>query len=706
MSDGTDEGVGWKVKADLSEVFKAYDKAEESSKKAGQTAADSAAKAGAAYDKLGQAVQKTGTTIDTTATGGAKSMRTFSDSIDRAIGKINEANTRFASLQGRALALQGQFASGSGMSGGDFLQQIMNAGSLKNFAAGAGGPLMAGVLAGGVAYGVTKQYSDLFDQAQKAQVTARELDGLQKVMSKVGIEATTAAGLVTEFSTRLADDGKVGSDARAALQQYGIATTDSTGAVRDRLSVLGDAAGKIKDMASEEDKLKAATILVGDQFAGQFVAAINKSETGLRNLKTASFELSSSFTTDLAHAAHTAMEELDKLGKRADGVYAQIMRALGLATQADKVKAAEGDVEDAKGRYRDASIGKKQLSTDPDWWTRVKQNFTPMSEADIAAAKSAAEKDALRAVFSLGDERKKAGLDDGLLKDGLSKFSYGERGLVRIGESQDVPKPNPDDDKSDASPGGGRRGGGGGSAKQADDHSAEVIKRLEENLSLARAIGVEHDQIALKMKIEAEQAKLGADATEENKQHTAELVTAIDAASQAQRRMAEEQQKIQQGSQMLANDFANAIDQWAIKGGKFGDVMKSTLQQIESQLLRMALVGSNGSGGLLGGLFGGAGGLLSSLFSGFKADGGDVPAGTWGIAGEAGPEIVRGPANVVPMKSGGQGVIVHNYAAGVQVTPQMTDGRVALIVQHIAGGMIGQNNRNMPSILDAQSKRQ
>lgn len=40
-------------------------------------------------------------------------------------------------------------------------------------------------------------------------------------------------------------------------------------------------------------------------------------------------------------------------------------------------------------------------------------------------------------------------------------------------------------------------------------------------------------------------------------------------------------------------------------------------------------------------------GLLGKFF-GFFAEGGNIPSGGWGIAGEAGPEIIHGPATVIP----------------------------------------------------------
>mgnify|MGYP003635656925 CR=1 FL=1 len=63
--------------------------------------------------------------------------------------------------------------------------------------------------------------------------------------------------------------------------------------------------------------------------------------------------------------------------------------------------------------------------------------------------------------------------------------------------------------------------------------------------------------------------------------------------------------------------------------------------------------GGGGIGGMLGGLFGGGGGGLGGIFSGigdffggFFADGGRLGAGKFGIAGENGPEIISGPANI------------------------------------------------------------
>ena len=70
-------------------------------------------------------------------------------------------------------------------------------------------------------------------------------------------------------------------------------------------------------------------------------------------------------------------------------------------------------------------------------------------------------------------------------------------------------------------------------------------------------------------------------------------------------------------------------------------------------------IGSLTGGGFNGGVSGMFGGLssfatsvgtgISDFFGGFFADGGKLGAGKFGIAGEAGAEIVSGPANITPM---------------------------------------------------------
>lgn len=108
------------------------------------------------------------------------------------------------------------------------------------------------------------------------------------------------------------------------------------------------------------------------------------------------------------------------------------------------------------------------------------------------------------------------------------------------------------------------------------------------------------------------------------------------------------------GGKLAAGDF----------GGFFKDTMMSMVNDALSGGTQLQDIfsgisgifgggggGGGGIGGMLGGLFGGGGGggLFSGIgdfFGGFFADGGRLGAGKFGIAGEAGPEIISGPATI------------------------------------------------------------
>jgi hypothetical protein len=111
----------------------------------------------------------------------------------------------------------------------------------------------------------------------------------------------------------------------------------------------------------------------------------------------------------------------------------------------------------------------------------------------------------------------------------------------------------------------------------------------------------------------------------------------------------------------MTSQFSAITDQ--IKTGNAA--LDQFIKTLAEAAFQAALFGKGPLAGLFGGgLGGGGGGLLGSglagLFGGFFAEGGNLGAGKWGIAGEAGPEIIKGPATVVPinkMQSGGAAVV-------------------------------------------------
>ena len=128
-------------------------------------------------------------------------------------------------------------------------------------------------------------------------------------------------------------------------------------------------------------------------------------------------------------------------------------------------------------------------------------------------------------------------------------------------------------------------------------------------------------------------------------------------------------------TQSLSSGLASSLSDIVFNAKSAGEAMEmlkgsalDTLQSITDQLLR------SGLNMLLGGL---GGGFLGG-FGGFYANGGTLGAGKWGIAGEAGPEIIHGPARITPMDGRRGGVTVNNNVVNTsnsQVTTRATQGR-------------------------------
>ena len=111
-----------------------------------------------------------------------------------------------------------------------------------------------------------------------------------------------------------------------------------------------------------------------------------------------------------------------------------------------------------------------------------------------------------------------------------------------------------------------------------------------------------------------------------------------------------------------------------VKTGKFefGDLVDTILEQLLRAQLQQLIANTFGViGGIGGG--GGIGGAISAgfnAFAGMFGNGGTIPAGQFGIVGERGPEMVKGPAYVTPGASGSN-VTYHINAVDASSFKQM-----------------------------------
>lgn len=159
--------------------------------------------------------------------------------------------------------------------------------------------------------------------------------------------------------------------------------------------------------------------------------------------------------------------------------------------------------------------------------------------------------------------------------------------------------------------------------------------------------------------------------------------------------------KLEEVIGQIGDAMADAI----VEGKSMGDALRGVFKQIAKDLISSGIskLISGLFGGLLGG-GGGGGGFLGGVFKGFFAKGGTLGAGEWGIAGEAGPEPVVGPARIVSngdaaaaMGGGGGGAMALN----VNVTGARGNAEIEEMVQRGVSSGLAQYDRILPDRVEA-----
>lgn len=107
----------------------------------------------------------------------------------------------------------------------------------------------------------------------------------------------------------------------------------------------------------------------------------------------------------------------------------------------------------------------------------------------------------------------------------------------------------------------------------------------------------------------------------------------------------------------LGLTFSSAFEDAIVNGEKLSDVLKGLEKDILRIVTRKLVTEplAEGVTGLVKGVVGGGG--LAGLFSGFFAEGGFIPPGKWGIAGERGPEPVFGGRTGATVRPAGSQII-------------------------------------------------
>jgi len=149
----------------------------------------------------------------------------------------------------------------------------------------------------------------------------------------------------------------------------------------------------------------------------------------------------------------------------------------------------------------------------------------------------------------------------------------------------------------------------------------------------------------------------------------------------------------------LGLTFSSAFEDAIVEGGKLSEVLKGLekdiLRIVTRKLVTEPLAGlvTGLLGSVTGGASGGVGGILGSigkLFGGFFADGGFLPPGKWGMAGERGPEPIFGGRTGLTVQPAG-GMTVHQHFSFSAPVSRSTEQQVGAAA---ASGLQRASSRN------------
>jgi hypothetical protein len=212
-----------------------------------------------------------------------------------------------------------------------------------------------------------------------------------------------------------------------------------------------------------------------------------------------------------------------------------------------------------------------------------------------------------------------------------------------------------------AKPGAKPKAGSRGGAKGAQsDQIKNYIDNLREAASLAQSEAdnwskgnIEREKAMALVKAENIAKQEGKTLTDEQRAEISNLAEQAELAKVKVDGLRESQYQLNDAMREFADMIASAFDDLLVSGKKAKDVLSDISKILTSSVLRGALTGEGMFGGMMGlsGKEGRTGGLIGAFMASLPkfANGGVLGAGKWGIAGEAGPELVKGPASITPM---------------------------------------------------------
>lgn len=482
-----------------------------------------------------------------------------------------------------------------------------------------------GLLAGlGVAFSLqsvvdtVKSIGDIADVADRVGVTTAALQEMRHAAEMNGSSFDAMDKALRVFAVNVAEaaNGQVSTFSKV-LEANNVSLRNAEGQLRSTQDILYDYANLVAGASSEHDRLLLAQTAMGPVGA-ELIGILSQGADGFRENAQAARELGVVLEEDVIRAAQEMADSFDAYMASASaamkGFVVTVLDGAAKTIQALQHMSAMMD-QAARGRQTAEAIG-ALAGKSPD---------------DIAAISGSARQKRIRDAIlqSMAEGRTNQSLPS--LRDSMLSTQVQETVIPSLAPA---------------------KSGGGAKAKREErDAAAELIAKLEEELTL-----VGQSDTAKRVSNALRQA--GADATQDQKDKIAELIGKIDEEAAAHKRAEEAIKAKTEAAEFFAQASLDAFSSIISGSEDAEDAIRKLGIQILNATAQALLLGS----GPLAGLFGTSGGggaltsLLGSLF-GARAAGGPVTAGKIYRVGEQGPEYFRPNTggSIIPNGADGDG---------------------------------------------------
>lgn len=472
------------------------------------------------------------------------------------------------------------------------------------------------------------------EEASKALgVETSALKSLGKSASFLGVDPAQMNREFVQLAQQLREASVSGGKLADFLEKNNIALKDAAGNARPFQKVLADIAALIRDADNEVDKLNALKLLglsdelarvfergseavekfgasaaqVGDRTNPEFVRKWEYLQDAWAkvwdNIRDKTVDILYAVLAAVGDALYKTGLQFGELVRDIERQYASLRRTIGSGLESVGI----GTPGSAERGYQESSLDIAKRSLNAQLLEREREDAMTSRDAGRAAL-----------TVSRKGARSIRGLYDSDATGGVEKSDAIENYISRLKQAAEM--------------------------AQADAENWN-----KGNVERAKAVALAHGDAIAKRE--------GKELTDAQRQA---IVSAAGATAQYRDRIEELRQKLQElnaAMREFADTVANSLSDLITRGKSAKDVLADLAKTLASSALKGALTGEgmfgsafglSGKNGQVGGLFGSAFSGLGDLFSGFFADGGTIPAGQWGIAGESGPEIITGPATVTP----------------------------------------------------------